>query len=197
MFKFDLAQSAGRLNEGQRDCLRLVLGHMNSKEIGRELGVSPHTVDQRLRRSMRLLNASSRFEAARKFSQIDTENAYQSLIYQSPDVEKEMQTGKLGASVKPEHRFERDWKENHQNEHHRNADSGQDTDGDRYPRDHYSGNHYPNININRYPIPRYQCEKNQLTVFEKLGWIGLIAIGSALSFGGILAGLEALSRLRG
>jgi hypothetical protein len=166
---------------------------MNSKEIGRELGVSPHTVDQRLRRSMQLLNASSRFEAARRFAQVDTENAYQSLIYQSPDVEKEMQTGKLGASVKPEHSFERDLKENHQNEIHRNIGSAKNVSGGHYP----SETHHPNVTINRFPIPRYQCEKNQLTVFEKLGWIGLITIGSALSFGGRLAGLEALSRLRG
>jgi len=72
-----------RLNDGQRDCLRLVLAHLNSKEIARELGVSPHTVDQRLRIAMRILGAQSRFEAARIFARLDQENSYQPLIYQS------------------------------------------------------------------------------------------------------------------
>ena len=54
-----------KLNDGQRDCLRLVYAHMSSKEIAAELGISPHTVDQRLRAAMRILDCDSRFAAAR------------------------------------------------------------------------------------------------------------------------------------
>lgn len=54
----------GRLSEGQKDCLRMVLAHMTSKEIARHLGVSSHTVDQRLRYAIRTLGARTRMQAA-------------------------------------------------------------------------------------------------------------------------------------
>jgi DNA-binding CsgD family transcriptional regulator len=53
------------LTSGQMNCLRLVSQNLTSKEIAARLGVSPHTVDQRLRRALRALNASNRREAAR------------------------------------------------------------------------------------------------------------------------------------
>jgi DNA-binding NarL/FixJ family response regulator len=37
------------LTDAERDCLRLVFQHMTSKDIARQLGGSPHTVDMRLR----------------------------------------------------------------------------------------------------------------------------------------------------
>lgn len=55
----------GRLSKGQVDCLQLVHEHLTSKEIAARLGISPHTVDQRIRIAMRLLNVPSRIEAAR------------------------------------------------------------------------------------------------------------------------------------
>ena len=38
-----------RLSPGQIECLLLVDQHHNSKEIAAKLGISPHTVDQRIR----------------------------------------------------------------------------------------------------------------------------------------------------
>jgi DNA-binding CsgD family transcriptional regulator len=54
-----------RLSEGQRECLRMVLLHMSSKDIARALDISPHTVDQRLKLAMKALGAPTRVEAAR------------------------------------------------------------------------------------------------------------------------------------
>lgn len=54
----------GRLNRGQRECLRLVLMHKTSKEIAQQLGISPHTVDQRIRYAIRTLGVRTRGEAA-------------------------------------------------------------------------------------------------------------------------------------
>ncbi len=171
-----------RLNEGQRDCLRLVLAHHNSKEIARELEVSPHTVDQRLRTAMRILDVQSRFEAARKFAALDGEGRYQPLIYQMSDVEPPRKNGKPDSST------------------------------GRIPSDRTGSiDDVPNVDGNvavmafeksrirrrQLPIPRYRGEKNNLGTVERLGWILAIAIGSALSFGGLIAGLEALSRLKG
>lgn len=61
----------GRLSEGQKDCLRLVLAHMTSKEIARHLGISSHTVDQRLRYAIRTLGARTRMQAALELSEAE------------------------------------------------------------------------------------------------------------------------------
>ncbi|MEY2882969.1 MAG: hypothetical protein RL490_693, partial [Pseudomonadota bacterium] len=76
-----------QLTEGQRDCLRLVYNHMTSKDIARVLGVSPHTVDMRLRTAMKTLNVDSRIDAARLLAQDEAggftaPDVYQPLIYQ-------------------------------------------------------------------------------------------------------------------
>jgi DNA-binding CsgD family transcriptional regulator len=53
------------LSPRQIDCLRLVHARLNSKEIGRELGLSPHTVDKHVREGVVKLGASNRYHAAR------------------------------------------------------------------------------------------------------------------------------------
>tara|TARA_R110000824_G_scaffold163733_8_gene339557 strand:+ start:30596 stop:31132 length:537 start_codon:yes stop_codon:yes gene_type:complete len=174
--------AVNRLSEGQKDCLRLVLGHLNSKEIARELGVSPHTVDQRLRTAMRILNVQSRFIAAREFAAMDREHIYQPLIYQSPKVEPRMEIGKLDSSS-----------EMTDSEGASSIEDITSSDGwDAVMAFEQSRNKYRGL-----PVPRYRGEKNTFGSFERLGWILTIAIGSALSFGGLIAGLEALSRLTG
>ena len=171
-----------RLNEGQRDCLRLVLAHLNSKEIARELGVSPHTVDQRLRTAMRLLQAQSRFEAARIFAAHDHENTYHPLIYQPTAVEPAGENGNLDTSSE---------RTGHENTGVKDDRANVDSGGAVMALEQSEIRRRP------LPFPRYRGEKNGLAAFERLGWIMAIAIGAALSFGGLIAGLEALSRLKG
>ena len=38
-----------RLSEGQRECLRMVYRHLETKEIARSLGISPDGVTQRIK----------------------------------------------------------------------------------------------------------------------------------------------------
>jgi DNA-binding CsgD family transcriptional regulator len=71
-----------RLSAAQVDTLRHVLAHRSSKEIARVMGVSPHTVDERIRRAIRTLGVSTRVEAARMVAASEAEPAYQPLIYQ-------------------------------------------------------------------------------------------------------------------
>jgi len=54
-----------RLSQGQIDCLLLVDQHHSSKEIAVRLGISPHTVDQRIRGALEKLGVDRRGEAAR------------------------------------------------------------------------------------------------------------------------------------
>jgi DNA-binding CsgD family transcriptional regulator len=56
------------LSERQRECLRLV-GHLHtSKDIGIRLGISHHSVDDRIRRALRTLNVATRVQAAQILS---------------------------------------------------------------------------------------------------------------------------------
>jgi DNA-binding CsgD family transcriptional regulator len=61
----DVERRVARLTEGQRLCLLLVAEHRSSKEIARHLGISPHTVDQRIRIALGLLGVRQRADAAR------------------------------------------------------------------------------------------------------------------------------------
>jgi len=59
------------LTERQQQCLWGVLGHRTAKEIGRELGISHHAVEQHLKAARRKLGTSSTLEAARVFASSD------------------------------------------------------------------------------------------------------------------------------
>jgi DNA-binding CsgD family transcriptional regulator len=74
-----------QLSAAQVETLRHVFAHRSSKEIARIMGVSPHTVDERVRRAIRLLGVTSRIEAARIVESAASE-PYQPLIYQAPQL---------------------------------------------------------------------------------------------------------------
>ncbi len=88
----DPTSRLARLNDGQLDVVRLVAQHKSSKEIGRELGISHHTVDQRLKRVQLILGVSGRSEAARLYSEAlmltprEPDKTWGELVYQSPDL---------------------------------------------------------------------------------------------------------------
>ena len=97
------------LSDAERDCLRLVYQHMTSKDIARQLGVSPHTVDMRLRQAIRKLEVTNRVEAARALLLEDITQgissatkeaveaeAYQPLIYQASEIVDAANSATLG-----------------------------------------------------------------------------------------------------
>lgn len=81
-----MQESLPALSDGEKQCLRLVAQGFNSKEIARQLHISEHTVDQRLRVALRKFEVPTRKEAARLFVAIDRDapqiGTYQPLIYQ-------------------------------------------------------------------------------------------------------------------
>ncbi len=93
----------GALDEKHIEVLRGVEELKNSKEIARDLGISPHTVDQRLKKVQNILGVNSRFEAARIFREnyLSKSNAeeYQSLVYQSPALSEPPDTPQERASL--------------------------------------------------------------------------------------------------
>lgn len=52
------------LTHRERECLRLVHAHLNSKQIARRLGIQPATVDRHCENAARKLNAAGRVDAA-------------------------------------------------------------------------------------------------------------------------------------
>lgn len=74
-----IALRLARLTSGQLDCLRLVDEHLCSKEIAGRLGISSHTVDQRIRGALHILGVERRSQAARLVAKHPGE--YQRLIH--------------------------------------------------------------------------------------------------------------------
>lgn len=182
-----------RLTPAQVDCLRLVLRHMTSKDIARALGISPHTVDMRLRTAMRTLGVASRINAARllaarELAEAGGVTAYQPLIYQPPDIAVEPPLATMAAPVTTTG-------DAYSQLQHSRSDPDIDPDAGGPPRsvdDHrYGGGRYATPLAKSLPWGRV----NRLTPVARLAWIAAIAIGSALGFGAILAALEALKHL--
>lgn len=58
-------QPIDELTERQKQCLRGIYANLSIKEIGQQLNLSPHTVNEHLRDARRVLRVSRSMEAAR------------------------------------------------------------------------------------------------------------------------------------
>ena len=88
------------LSAAQIETLRHVFEHKNSKEIARIMDVSPHTVDERVRRALKKLNVSNRVEAATILARhgvFDQVTPYQPLTYQLFDLGDAVPADEAGA----------------------------------------------------------------------------------------------------
>lgn len=151
-----------KLTDSQRDCLRLVYLNLKSKEIGRKLGISNHTVDMRLRVAMQTLGVTNRYEAARMLHLGEGSGSYQPLVYQPPQLSPAA-----------------------------TSDDAQDVDQQGEPAQEVIAlpQGFP------LPFPTRGRKTNDLSSGQRLLWIAGIAFFAALSFGMVIAGLEALSRI--
>jgi len=169
-----------KLTEAQRTCLRMVLMHLSSKDIARELGISPHTVDQRLRMAIQALGVANRFEAARILAKYESPTPYQSAIYQSPHVAPAPVPATVGLS---------------DIQGVRQGDTGFQGTAVREEQIAFRTPAFASGGFVNLPFPTPGRERNDLNIVQRLGWIVSIAIASALAFGGLLAGIDALRRL--
>ena len=171
----DLEMRVARLSAGQLDCLRLVNEHLSSKEIAVELGISPHTVDQRIRGALHILGVERRAQAARIVAQYC--GPYQRLIHQSPHIEPDGLEGHPDDAVR------------HQIRH---ADRAGEVEGAGFRTEQRAVTFVPSLQL---PFATRSNPRNEMSVGQRLFWIAAIAIGSAFSAGMYLAGLESLARL--
>jgi DNA-binding CsgD family transcriptional regulator len=169
------ADRIDRLTETQRKCLRLVYAHLSSKEIAPRLGVEPGTVDQYIKAAMRTLGVSDRRAAARMLAEHEGA-AVQPLVYQPPEIAAADEPATLGASTggRREAAF-----------------------GEAMREDQIRFEILPSLSQGPLPLPLpiRGWKPGDLSPARRLGWIVLLILLLALSFGIFIAGLEALSRL--
>jgi DNA-binding CsgD family transcriptional regulator len=170
-----MAQRIARLSAGQLDCLRLVDQHLSSKEIAVELGISPHTVDQRVRQSLQILGVARRAQAARIVAKY--RGPYQRLIHQAPYIPAEPESGHSEAAV------------SHQIRH---ADRAGKAGGSGFITEQRPESFWSSLQP---PFATRSNPRNEMSVGQRLFWVVTIAIGAAFSAGMYLAGLESLARL--
>ena len=168
-----------RLSQGQIECLLLVDRHHSSKEIAARLGISPHTVDQRIRGALEKLGVERRGEAARLVAASISPDAaaYQRLIHQSPHIDLPTQHGHDEATVRTQIRH---------------ADrAGEASPPGNLTEQSPAGSGSPL----QLPFATRSHPSNEMSVGLRLVWIVLIAMGATFSAGMYLAGLESLSRM--
>ena len=66
------SDNLGRLSERQRQCLRAAARGYSSKEIARQLGLSPSTVNNHIESAKKLVDAADRGEVARALVDFET-----------------------------------------------------------------------------------------------------------------------------
>ena len=169
-------ERVARLTPGQLDCLRLVDAHLSSKEIAVELGISPHTVDQRIRQALQILGVERRSQAARLVAQHG--GTYQRLIHQPPHIETEGDSDDSESAVSKQIRH---------------ADrAGETRRGAGSITEQEPGSFWSSLQP---PFATRSHPRNEMSVGLRLFWIITIATGAAFSAGMYLAGLESLARL--
>jgi DNA-binding CsgD family transcriptional regulator len=93
---FDGRNLLDELTANQREVLDLLIQHKTSKEIARDLGISPHTVDQRVQFARDKLGVRTRGEAAavyRRLIETYEQSTYESSYLAEPAASLEMGEG--------------------------------------------------------------------------------------------------------
>jgi DNA-binding CsgD family transcriptional regulator len=171
-----VAERVAKLSPGQLDCLRLVNEHLSSKEIAAQLGISPHTVDQRIRGALQILQVERRAQAARLVAQ--SSEPYQRLIHQPSHIEADEQPGEETRAV------------SNQIRHAGRAGEIRGDTGFKTEQRHAFSRSSLQL-----PFATRSHPRNEMSVGLRLLWIVIIATGAAFSAGMYLAGLESLARL--
>ena len=172
-----IAERVARLSKGQLDCLLLVDQHWSSKEIAVELGISSHTVDQRIRGALQVLGVERRSQAARMVAQVH--GPYQRLIHQPPHIEGGGTLGHPGGAVGFQIRH---------------ADRAGEASDLGFETEQRPGPTWSSLPL---PFATRSHPRNEMSVGLRLVWIVLIAMGATFSAGMYLAGLESLARMLG
>ena len=167
-----------KLTQGQRDVLRMVDRHMETKEIARALGISPDGVNQRIKAAMRTLGVNKRRDAALMLAEAEGPGPYQPQVYPPRDIAH----GSDSATFEPSTESGREQGP---------ASSG----AMREEQAAFQAVPQPGSSRFRLPLPIRGGRPGDLNALQRLGWIFGAMLLIAFAFGVFLAGMEALSRL--
>ncbi|MGB7409572.1 helix-turn-helix domain-containing protein [Sphingopyxis sp. MG] len=174
-----------RLTEGELICLRMVAEGMGSKQIARTVGISPHTVDARLKSACQKLGTRSRFVAANMIKepsgnqeQVTVTSPEANLAYENLGLLDHRLTGDKASSAE-----EGDGSGDLEKHRHRQLETQGDSGRDR-------GWFEPNN-----PIAKFFGGENRLSIGERLLIISAIALAFAFAFGLLVNGAIGLSRM--
>ncbi|WP_082657450.1 helix-turn-helix domain-containing protein [Sphingopyxis sp. A083] len=187
MSRADMGKDSGigSLSAGEIDCLKAVGEGLASKEIARVLGLSPHTVDARLKSACAKLDTKSRFVAAKIWAEsagaVDgavAAAASTNLVYEKFDLPDSDRLADKGASagdgVGPDDLEQRDRQVG-------GAGSASDDAAAWLEPSH--------------PIATFFGGENGLSIWWRLVIILAIAIGASIAFGVLLNGYAGVSKL--
>ena len=171
-------ERVAKLTEGQRDVLRMVDRHMETKEIARELGISPDGVNQRIKAAMRILGVNRRRDAALLLAEAEAGEHYQPLVYPPRDIALGSETATFTPSTES------------------GREQGPASIGAmREEQAAFEAVPQPGSRWFRLPLPIRGGRPGDLNALQRLGWIFGVMLAIAFAFGVFLAGMEALSRL--
>lgn len=193
-------ERVSRLTAGERDCLRRVYAHMTSKDIARELGLSNHTVDMRLRTAIKKLEVNTRIES-------DIAGSANSAMFGAPASAEAgaaaqrssdpnlLELGSLARTLHSPHKPVADPPGGTLARPGALAGNpalaatlATDRPGMTAPDPGY-------VDARPFLTTRPWGQRNDLAIGHRLGWILFIAFASALTFGGVLAAFAALKAL--
>jgi len=170
-------EAINKLTARQRDCLRLVLHHKQSKEIGRELGISPMTVDNHFRSAIQTLGVSNRLEAALMLASHEGAEPSQRLTSQPHPVVSPPEKSIMALS----------------------SDTGDEQREmvsalreDQVPYRTYRDTGQIDFPL---PVPTRGRSRNDLTIAQRLFWIAVLIFGMGLGAGALLSGFAALTNI--
>ncbi len=218
----DLAARVARLTAGQRECLDLVDDHATSKEIARQLGISRHTVDARLRGAIQTLGVTSRREAAviyraamqaQGYHPTAPQNGYQPFAYQSPRIVPQQASAENAVDSSVDGEFDSEFSDGETGDgegkplrpilpHHVAANSAVASSHSGQPAvDLVSDSAVwtavaPSDFSERRPFLRLWGGANDLSAVQRMVGILVVMILAMLAFGLLLSGIEALTLLR-
>jgi DNA-binding CsgD family transcriptional regulator len=169
------AEGLDRLTEKQRECLRLVYAHKETKEIARLLGLSPDGVNQRIKTAMNTLGVSRRRDAAQIVAEAEGLGTYPPLVHAPRDIAAAPDSAMLGPSTEGGRQ---------------SGFSGEAMREDQAAFWAASQSRGPAL-----PLPLGGARPNDVGTLTRLAWIAGIAIGVALAFGALIAGIEGVAKL--
>lgn len=167
-----------RLTDKQRQCLRLVYAHKETKEIARILGLSPDGVTQRIKSAMRALGVDRRRDAALILAEAEGLTAYPRQVYPSQDIASPLELATITPSIEGERQYEAS-----SVGAMREEQSVFETATSLQPRGF------------QLPLPIWGGRPRDLGSLQRLGWVFAIMLIVAFMFGIFVTGLEALTNL--